>query len=818
MSIINKLSLKYLKNNKRKVIVIVLNIILSTMLLFTVALGASTLRGHSVKDSINHVGEHHVIYKNLSYNLYDNLINDKKINDVIVMQEEKITYEDNSYKIVSFNKDIDEYIILDSGRYPENNNEIIVSNKSNYKVNNSIGSYRIVGLYNEVKRTLELDDLTLITKDNLKNNLNANYLVKFKNSIRLYNEIYRKADEFGLKYTFDHTGARVYEQAEENGWLLQSLGHYPKVKTQIGMYSMFLVILLAISMFCVMTIKNAFEISLSERKKYFGTLRSIGTSKKQIFKIILFETTLLSIISIPIGLLLGYRFTYLLVSIVNNMMGEINTFNYEIIVYPVYMIIAFIFILITIIYSAIKPAKKSSEISPIEIIKENKTYYYEKSKENYPIIKKIFGIEGELAYKTIKRNGIKSSVIVNSLVVSIILFITLSTFVNFLRNNWELENNHNNDITIYAYNFSNDYKALDEIANIKEADNINIYRRITLNFKKDSSMLTNKAISHYQNNRHSFISLMGVHQSQYEQLKKEIGLTEDVPILYNYGDYFENNNNKKVKWFNDKIREIEICSIIDDYQNNVVYNKNCYYKFDKFYLLNDKLIDVENFDPMIVVPITWLDKFVVNYKNYINSYEGVNAYEESKQVTIEIDAKNYIEVDKELQTIFNKYSKLELDSNYYNNPLENHEENVTLSTISLVINIVMTFIVIISLTSIINTINTNLLLRETEFSVLRSIGLSKKGLNKMLLFESIFLCIKTLLLGIPSATFFVGLLMYFSFLLTKDLLEFPVSAYLIAFVGIIIIIFIMNEFSNNKIKKNNIIDSIRKNSICFSIF
>ena len=65
MSIINKLSLKYLKNNKRKVIVIVLNIILSTMLLFTVALGASTLRGHSVKDSINYVGDHHVIYKNL---------------------------------------------------------------------------------------------------------------------------------------------------------------------------------------------------------------------------------------------------------------------------------------------------------------------------------------------------------------------------------------------------------------------------------------------------------------------------------------------------------------------------------------------------------------------------------------------------------------------------------------------------------------------------------------------------------------------------------------------------------------------------------
>ena len=810
MSIINKLSLKYLKNNKRKVIVIVLNIILSTMLLFTVALGASTLRGHSVKDSINHVGAHHVIYKNLSYKLYNNLINDKKINDVIVMQEEQITHEENSFKLVSLDKDIDEYIILDSGRYPENNNEIIVSNKINYKVNDTIGSYKIVGLFKEIKRTLELDDFSLVTKDNLKNNLNANYLVTFKNSIRLYNEIYRKADEFGLKYTLDHNGDRVYDKVEENGSLLQSLGHYPNIKTQIGMYSMFLVILLAISMFCVMTIKNAFEISLSERKKYFGTLRSIGTSKKQIFKIILFETALLSIISIPIGLLFGYGFTYLLVNIVNNMMGEINTFNYEIIVYPVYMIIAFIFILITIVYSAIKPAKKSSQISPIEVIRENKTYYYEKSKENYPFIKRIFGIEGELAYKTIKRNGIKSSVIVNSLVVSIILFITLSAFVNFLYGNMEDGNERGYDIEIYTSNIKDDYSVLNEIKSINDIEEISITKKAYLNFKKNNDTLTNEAIKHYEKNRYSNIELIGMDKEQYNELKKQIGLTEDIPILYNYDESFENDTYNLVKWFIDDVDKIEICSIIDDSQNNVVYNKNCYYTFDNFYLLNNKLDSLVISDLALIVPMEWFDEIAVKY---IKLYDNQFIYEVAEKLTIGINTDKFVEVDEELNKIFNKYSELELDSSYYNYKLDNYEEYIRTSTIELIINIIMIFIVIISLTSIINTINTNLLLRETEFSVLRSIGLSKKGLNKMLLFESIFLCIKTLVLGIPAATFFVGLLMYFSFILTKDLFEFPVSAYLIAFIGIIIIIFIMNVFSNNKIKNNNIIDSIRKNSI-----
>ena len=316
MNIINKLSLIYLKNNKRKVIVIVLNIILSTMLLFTVSLGASILRGYNVKDSIKYVGDHHVIYKDLNFNLYENLVNDKKINDVITIQENTITYDENLYNLITFSKDIDEYVTLELGRYPENNNEIIISNKNDYKVNDMISGFKVVGIYSEVKRTLNLDDFSLITKDDIKNNLTTHYLVTFKNSIRLYSEIYRKADEFGLKYILDHTGDKVYENVDENGWLLQSLGHYPKIKTQIGMYSMFFVILLAISMFSAMTIRNAFEISLSERKKYFGTLRSIGASKKQIIKIILFETLLLSIVSIPIGLLFGFGFISLIVNIV----------------------------------------------------------------------------------------------------------------------------------------------------------------------------------------------------------------------------------------------------------------------------------------------------------------------------------------------------------------------------------------------------------------------------------------------------------------------------------------------------------------------
>ena len=821
MKIINKLSLRYLKENKRKVIVIILNIILSTMLLFAVSLGASTIRGHNVNSDINVYGSHHVIFKDLDSQVYNNLINDKKIKNVITIQkvnqltndqiDENIT-TNFTLNIFAFNKNIEEYVMLESGEYPQNNNEIIIStylsNKLNYQINDTIQNFKIVGIYNNVKQSLEIDSYSVITKDNLKNNLKSDYLVTFKNSISIYKDIYKKSDELGLKYTLNHNDNRVYDKVLENVSLLQSLGQYPNIKTQIGMYSMLFVILLVISMFCIMTIKNAFEISLSERKKYFGILRSIGASKKQIFKMVLFETFLLSLISIPIGLVLGYGFTNIIIHIVNNMIKDINPIDYKIIIYPIYLIIAFAFIVITIIWSSIKPAKRSSSISPIEIIKENKVYSIMKSKEKYHVVKKFFGIEGELAYKTIKRNNSKFSVTVNSLIVSIIMFITLSAFVNFLYNNNMSSSNSEYDIVIQLGNLHQKYEVLEKINNIEEIDYINIRKTLNLYFKKDDSVLTDIAKNVSIDKMYPSIKILGMGNTEYNNLKKRIGLKEDKTILYNYGIYFENDKETTTKWFNNNLDKIEICNINDNNQNSILTEKDCYYTYDNLYILNKKIFDADYYTPTIILSIEEYDNFIETYiKSYGNSFD----YQNATHTIININSDKYVKMDEKLNEIFNEYENIEF--NYFNHLLDNHEEYTRVSTIRFVINSAMIFIVIISLTSIINTLNTNLLLRETEFSMLRSIGLSKKGLNKMLSFESIFLGIKAIVYGLPSATFFVGLLMYFSFLMSAEGFEFPTKAYIISFIAVFITVFIMTRFSIKKVKKQNIIDSVRRNSI-----
>ena len=202
MKTISKLSLKYLKNNKRKVIVIILSIILSTTLLFGVSLGASTIRGHNIKSAISSSGSHHAIFKNLDYTVYENLKNDENITNIIVMQDiakissteiNNLNITDNfTLTIKSLNENFEDYVTLKKGRYPENNQEIIISDYLSYVINydigNEINDLEIVGIYSDNKLELNeghissqyIDFIPIaITKDTIKENLNSSYLVTF---------------------------------------------------------------------------------------------------------------------------------------------------------------------------------------------------------------------------------------------------------------------------------------------------------------------------------------------------------------------------------------------------------------------------------------------------------------------------------------------------------------------------------------------------------------------------------------------------------------------------------------------------------------
>lgn len=126
------------------------------------------------------------------------------------------------------------------------------------------------------------------------------------------------------------------------------------------------------------------------------------------------------------------------------------------------------------------------------------------------------------------------------------------------------------------------------------------------------------------------------------------------------------------------------------------------------------------------------------------------------------------------------------------------------------------FVVVISLvsiTNIVNTISTNINLRKRELAIIKSIGVTPSGFNKMIYLESLLYGALSLIYGIP-----IG--MGITILMNKTLgdvinlgMVIPWNAIIISFVGIFIITFIASYIPMKKINKENIIENIRQESI-----
>ncbi|HHY31062.1 MAG TPA: FtsX-like permease family protein [Syntrophaceticus sp.] len=121
----------------------------------------------------------------------------------------------------------------------------------------------------------------------------------------------------------------------------------------------------------------------------------------------------------------------------------------------------------------------------------------------------------------------------------------------------------------------------------------------------------------------------------------------------------------------------------------------------------------------------------------------------------------------------------------------------------------ITLITLIGVTNIFNTISTNVALRRREFAILQSMGLTPRGFNKIINYESIFYGLKALLYGLP-VSILISVWMYNSF---GNMFEFafilPWKEILYCVAGVFVIIFITMLHASAKLKNDNIVDALR---------
>ncbi len=182
-------------------------------------------------------------------------------------------------------------------------------------------------------------------------------------------------------------------------------------------------ILILIVLTGYLIIYNIFQISISNDIRFYGLLKTIGTTHKQIKRLIRNQALLLSILGIPIGLLIGFFIGNALTKIIMSNMAVTSTY---ITFNPWIFIGSAIFSCITVLISTRKPGKFAASVSPVEAVR-----FVDKSKVRRKVRKTKSGSKVyQMACANLMRNRKKTTLVILSLSLSVILLSAVYTFAN----------------------------------------------------------------------------------------------------------------------------------------------------------------------------------------------------------------------------------------------------------------------------------------------------------------------------------------------------------------------------------------------------
>lgn len=849
MSILNRLTIKNLRLNKKRTIVTIIGIILSTALMVGIGLLFSSFQDLMIRDTIGYSGKYEANYSDVDLIK----LNDIKNKNFTYFYEKPIGFSkiesSNEYKpymyITGVNKEYFNELKLVDGSFPKNENEVVISNHVitngglNYKVgdivtfkygkrniegndtlanselvdgefltNEGTYTYKIVGIVERSNfESYSASGYTAFTVDVNSDKGNVNLYVMFNKNKKIIKQSEELAKE--LNYNGD---------INYNSTLLALYGESTYGNVMSSMGGMMIIMLSLVSIGCIIVIYNSFAISVMERKKEFGLLSSIGATKRQLSHTVFFEALVVGLIGIILGILGAYIGIGCVILIINNLISDMLEYKLHLVTNPLFIIIPVIFMIIVIGVSAFIPSRRASKVSPIEAIRQNDDIKINKKKiRTSKLVLKLFGIEGEIALKNIKRNKKKYRVTIVSLFISIVLFISFSSYMNYTLNTASSvmgEVPYDYQISYFGDDPNNDKEALDKIneivksSDVKEyvsysVSNLSIIGNYTysdeyLDFYK--SAYGDNGIKALNNLKYQSIYILVLDDNSYNKYKKLIGLDKDSVILLNKFKGVSYGNNKRVNYdipvINSGNINIKICNFDDN--DDVDTTKYCNKNIDNIFVTNKSFDLIEEF--------SYMDDFklIVNKKLYDSISDSSTHYTQ-----FNIISDNTNNIDK-LTKDLDKYSNV----NYTNIKEAMKQANNLILVVKILMYGFISLVTLIGVTSVFNTISTSMALRKREFAVLRSIGLTNRGFNKILFFESLFFGMKSLIFAIPVSIGITVLIHYtLADMVSISTIIIPCKYIIISIVSVFVIVLLTMMYSTSKIKKHNIIEQIREENI-----
>ncbi len=520
-----------------------------------------------------------------------------------------------------------------------------------------------------------------------------------------------------------------------------------------------------------------------------------------------FEGLILGVIGIPIGIQAGILGIGLTLSLINPLLevfqgNASETFRLHV---PVSVVLASgLLAALTIFISLLKPARRASKVTPIGAIRlSDDVKLRRKDIRTSGLVRKLFGFEAEIALKNLRRSKRKFRTTIISLSISLILFLTVSFFIQtFTQNRSYLIDGTNYDIALFPRGFSaaETTQFIETVRAVPEVEDLGVIRSTYAELEVSADQLSPIAEPYLGQNSRYLVEIRSLDEQAFEQYVDQLELDASLMqlsdqariIIVNFGQA-RTDQYLSGEVFN--FREgTQLPLMLGEAKTTVEVAK-----------MTDRRpmgVDIGHLtQPQVIVSeavfeglTAGVDSELIETGLYLNSPSALTLGDTLRQLIQDF------EVQDDGRVSMRNVAKQRIEDRNFN----------------LIVNVfIYGFLVLISLISvanIFNTVSTNVQLRRREFAMLRSVGLTPGGFNRLIRFESLFYGIFSLSLGIPVS---IGL----SFLLYKiqsELLsgsfQLPWRSYLIAILLIFLVVGLTMLYSASRIKKENIIEPLKADS------
>ncbi len=675
--------------------------------------------------------------------------------------------------------------------------------------------------------------------------------------IHCYFKLHKPAGVYDFMRKMGYT--QEYRYAYNTKVLLYS-GTAPFDSFLTTFYSLAAIIIALIVFGSVSLIYNAFSISVSERTRQFGLLSSVGATRKQLRRMVLFEALAVSAVGIPLGILVGIGGIGITLLLIGDKFSSIVRADIpmRLCVSWQAVVIAAVIALVTVLISAWIPSKRATGVSVVEAIRQSMDIKVSgRPVRTSKLAYKLFGLPGVLAGKHYKRNRKKYRTTVVSLFMSIVLFVSAAAFTDYMTESAEGGLASDQFDLIYAaesdasaamtpdallelfFSESNVTGGTYTKKQFLQGDISREYvtamyadRFADFGMEREDAAPKELGISGYlyfvadaEFNR--LLEKYNLKEADYYDRDKPLGIALDrnIELDRRLEKYVTLDTLKGDGCVIEGLYYVEIDgyyrkdSRIDENGNKVVLyqsrdNENDIielpYKesFAKYTLRSEKTIEeapffVSRSTPVainMIYPYSMLESVVPEAA--LNQFRNTEYFLTSSDHTASFE---------NLAPVLTENG---LSSRQLFDYAANSETNRNVITIIRVF--AYGFIVLISLiaaANVFNTISTNISLRHREFAMLKSVGMTQKGFRRMMNYECLLYGSKALLLGLPVSCGITYLIYRAVTTAYETSFHLPWAAIGIAVLSVFLVVFATMMYSMSKVKKDNPIDALKNENL-----